>query len=288
MTPRSEYTVQEVGRLAGLNATQVRAYARAGRLGAQVGPGGAWRFRFQDLVLLRSLKRLEASRVPHRKIVRALGRLRQQVPDGRPLSEVKIAVVGDQIVALSDGAVWSPDSGQARFDFSAGSPPARLVRRSAAFEAAQPDDPDMGADEWFEVGEELEWLAPEEAREAFRRALELAPLHARAHVRLARLLRDVGELRAAEMHCRVAVEEEPTDPHAFSQLGLSLEAQGRSAHASDALRMAVRLGSRMAESYEALARISEATGAFDEAQRWREVHRRLRLPAEPPQEDDPA
>lgn len=288
MTPRSEYTVQEVGRLAGLTAAQVRAYARAGRLGEQAGPRGAWRFRFQDLVLLRTLKRLAASSVPHRRIVRALGRLRKQLPDERPLSEVKISLVGDQIVALSGGSAWSPDSGQTRFDFSGAVPQAQAIRRSVAFEPSDPGEPDLGAVEWFEVGEELEWLAPEEAREAFRRTLELEPLHTQAHVRLARLLRELGELRAAEMHCRVALEEEPTDPYAFAQLGLALEDQGRRAEASDALRMAVRLGSRVPESYEALARIYEASGDSGEAERWREARRRLRPPVSPLPDDDGA
>jgi len=280
MSPRRGYSVREVGKLVGLPDARIRDFARACGLGTRTGPGRAWRFGFQDLVLMRAAKGLATAAVPHRRILRVLGRLRMQVPEGKPLSTVHIGVVGSQIVARSAGSVWSPDSGQARFDFgpAAGRERPRL-RESTAFLGVPSDTPQMGAADWFEIGEELFSLAPEEAREAFRRTLELSPLHALAHARLARLLRDVGELHAAEQHCRVAVEEDPKGWQAFLELGLTLDACGRAAEAGDALRRAIRLGCHDHAAYDALIRISEEAGDGPELARWGAAKRRLPQPA---------
>src|SRR5262245_10937714 len=49
------------------------------------------------------------------------------------------------------------------------------------------------AEEWYDLGCELEATEPERAREAYQRALELDPLMAEAHVNLGRQLHVVGE-----------------------------------------------------------------------------------------------
>ncbi len=62
-------------------------------------------------------------------------------------------------------------------------------RARAARAAAEPLD----ADEWYDLGFDLEAVDLEEARDAYRRALELAPDHADAHVNLGRLLQEGGD-----------------------------------------------------------------------------------------------
>ena len=52
-----------------------------------------------------------------RRVRKALRRLRQQLPEGRPLAGVRIAMEGSRIVVADGSRRWQPDSGQILFDF---------------------------------------------------------------------------------------------------------------------------------------------------------------------------
>src|SRR2546428_9785476 len=115
------YTSQDVARLLGLTVPQVQAFARDGFL-TPPRPGRGVRrklqFSFQDLVILRTAKALVAARIPMRRIRPALKKLRQQLPRGRSLADLRIAAEGDRI-AVSDGTTPSnPASGQTHPDFA--------------------------------------------------------------------------------------------------------------------------------------------------------------------------
>src|SRR3989475_677999 len=86
------YTTEEVARLLGLSPAQIRSYTRAAFLSPARAAGGRGelRFSFQDLVLLRAAKGLMAARIPAAKIRSSLRRLKQQLPRGRALSELRI------------------------------------------------------------------------------------------------------------------------------------------------------------------------------------------------------
>ena len=111
------FTVQDVARMLDLSAAQVRSLARAGFLEPGRGRRGEYRFSFQDLVLLRTAKELRASRVPPRRLRKALARLKQQLPRGRPLSAVQIRAQGDRVFVREGDKLWDPESGQRAFDF---------------------------------------------------------------------------------------------------------------------------------------------------------------------------
>src|SRR5438874_13515318 len=110
------YTTEEVARLLGLAPAQIRSYTRAGFLSPSparaAGGRGELRFSFQDLVLLRAAKGLMAARIPAAKIRGSLRRLKQQLPRGRALSELRITAEGHRVVARDGALAWNPDSGQ--------------------------------------------------------------------------------------------------------------------------------------------------------------------------------
>ncbi len=62
-------------------------------------------------MLLRSAKEL-SQRVPPRRVARALRRLREQLPSGRPLTGLRVTVVGDDVVVREGRAAWEADSGR--------------------------------------------------------------------------------------------------------------------------------------------------------------------------------
>src|SRR3990172_7440858 len=221
------YSVRDVGQLLDLSVSQVRSYARAGLLDASRGPRGEYRFSFQDRVLLRTAKGLVASRIPPGKVRRALRRLREQLPAGRPLSGVQIVAEGDRVLVRAGGRIWNPGSGQSHFNFEVSELAEKVAphTRRGGDRVRKAGGP-VGAEDWYELGFDLEAVAPEEPREACRRALELNPRHVDAHINLGRLLHEAKEVEAAEAHYALALEESPANPTALFNRGVSLEDLG--------------------------------------------------------------
>jgi DNA-binding transcriptional MerR regulator len=183
----TSYSAEQVAGLLGLTLAQLRSYVRAGVIEPERGSHGALRFSFQDLVFLRVVKGLATSRVPPRRVTLALRRLRQQLPDGSPLSGVRLAAEGSQLVVRERDRIWSPESGQYWFDFEAWQPGAEPVplALAGAGEAGEPAvELTATADGWYALGCEIEEGDPAEARAAYQRALEIDPKHADAHVNL--------------------------------------------------------------------------------------------------------
>ncbi|HEY7684568.1 MAG TPA: tetratricopeptide repeat protein [Gemmatimonadales bacterium] len=255
------YTTEEVSRLLGLSPAQIRSYTRAGFLSPARSRRGDLRFTFQDLVLLRAAKGLMAARIPAAKIRGSLRRLKQQLPRGRALSELRITAEGHRIVARDGAVTWHPDSGQLVLDFNVASLAQRaapLARRQAA--AARQVEDELDAEQWFELGLELEVSAPDEARDAYRRALELDPHHADAHVNLGRLLLETGRAGDAEAHYRAVLGDDPGHPTAWFNLGIALEDQRRPQDAIKAYEQAIVADRRLADAYFNLARLYEQAG----------------------------
>ena len=255
------YSTADVARLLGLSAGQVRSLARAGVLSPDRGPRGALRFSFRDLVLLRTAKALAEARLPARRIRRALRRLVDQLPLGRSLSEVRITAEGDRIVVRDEQAAWQPDSGQLLLDFTIAELATRAapVARRLARDARRAEE-DLSANRWFALGMDLEAAAPEDARDAYRRALELEPSHVDARLNLGRLLHMGGRVAEAEAHYRAVLASVGSSPTAAFNLGTALEDQGRTAEAIAAYRDALAADAGFADAHFNLARLYERSG----------------------------
>jgi tetratricopeptide (TPR) repeat protein len=269
------YATKDVAALIGLSAEQVRSYVRAGFLAPQQGPRGEYSFSFQDLVLLRTAKGLLAARVPRRRVRLALQNLREQLPQDRALTGVRISAQGHHVVVRDGGDVWNPESGQAFFDFEL----AELAREAATLPLRRPPEEEAdqppGAADWYERGEELEEDAPEEAMAAYQRALEIQPRLADAHLNLGRLLHERGEAAAAEEHYRQALTARPDDATAVFNLGVALQDLGRLPEAADAYEAALALDRALADAHFNLAGIYEGLGQREAAFRHLRTYRTL-------------
>jgi tetratricopeptide (TPR) repeat protein len=270
------YSTSEVARLLGLSQSQVRGYVRAGFLSPDRGPGGRLVFSFPDLVFLRTARGLMSARVAPRRIRKALRRLREQLPEGRPLTGVRIAMEGSRIVVEDGPRRWQPESGQILFDFGVADlakKVAPIVRR--AFRQAQEEGAEFSADDWFEWGCELEPGSPGEAIAAYRRALSLDPAHPDAHVNLGRLLHEAGDASAAEPHYAAALAARPDDATAAFNLGVSLQDMGRLPEALLAYQRAVRIDPSNADAHFNAAALAERLGRPAEALRHLRTYRKL-------------
>jgi tetratricopeptide (TPR) repeat protein len=273
------YSTSEVAKILGLSPGQVRGFVRAGFLSPERGERGRMRFSFPDLVVLRTARGLMSARVPPRRIRRALERLREQLPEDRPLNAVRIGMEGTRIVVEDGPRRWQPESGQTVFDFDAADlarEAAPLTRRSFEEARSRSEAGDsLAADDWFEWGCELETSSPAEARAAYERALELQPDHASAHVNLGRILHEAGDPRAAEPHYLAALEVRPEDATAAYNLGVALEDTGKLPEALLAYQRAVRLEPENADAHFNAASLAERLGRNAEAVRHLGAYRKL-------------
>ncbi|HEU5171196.1 MAG TPA: tetratricopeptide repeat protein [Gemmatimonadales bacterium] len=270
------YSTHDVASLLSLTPTQVRAQVRAGILSPDRGPRGALRFSFQDLVLLRTARALADAKVPARRIRRALRQLVRQLPRGRSLSELRITAEGERVVVRDDAATWQPESGQMVLDFAVADLATRVapVARRLARDARRAEE-QRTADQWYGLGLDLEAAAPDDARDAYRRALELDPAHTDARVNLGRLLQEGGRPAEAVAHYQAALATTPGHPTAAFNLGTALEELGRTADAIDAYRRAVAADADFADAHFNLARLYERTGRRAQAIRHFRAYREL-------------
>ena len=274
------YNSRDVARLLGLTVAQVRGFARDGFLtpapSAGRGRRGGLQFSFQDLVILRTAKALVAARIPTRRIRRALKKLRLELPRGRSLAELRITAEGDRIMVSDGETAWNPESDQTHLDFAVSDLATRaapIARRTA--QAARAAEGDLDADDWYELGLELEAVEPAEARDAYRRALELDAHHADAHVNLGRLLHEEGLVQEAERHYRLALRENPEHATAAFNLGIALEDLDRPGDAVEAYRAALAVDPRLADAHYNVARLYENGGKKAAALRHLSIYRRL-------------
>lgn len=254
------YSTRDVAKLLGLSEAQVRSQAR-GYLAPDRGPRNSYRFSFQDLVLLRTAKALGEARIDPRRIRRALRTLIRQLPAGRSLSGVRISSEGDRVVVRDDGSAWNPESGQLQLDFHVAELAAQAgpVARRLAQRARRSDEP-LTADQWYDLGVDLENATPEDAQDAYARAIALEPRHAGARVNLGRLLQEAGRAAEAVMEYRAALESRPRQPIAAFNLGTALEDLGRRAEAIEAYRKALDADADFADAHFNLSRLYEQTG----------------------------
>ena len=244
-----------------LSVAQVRGYARAGLIDPRRGLRGEYRFSFQDLVLLRKAKELLSVKIPRRRVVAALTRMKGLLPVDSPPSGMQVRVSGEQIIAQHSTSVWNLETGQSIFDFKTADPTQNITR----YKSRQPVDSDLpdeelDADDWFELGEDLERVAPEHARDAYRHCLELNPDHCHAHIRLGHLLQRANYPAQAEPHFRNALSKEPRNELALFHLALCLEDLDRPAEAMEHYQAAISVNSGCAEAHYNLAGLLEQTG----------------------------
>ena len=286
------FSLSETARILEVPAARLRALARAGFLAPQRGPIGPLSFGFQDLLLLRTTRGLVEAGVPMRRIRRMWASLREQLA-AEPLTSITVHADGDEIVATDGSGSWRPDSGQVLLNFEtselverAADLPASGRRRNATRadlavvadapgDAAPAAERRLSAEEWYEIGCELETSAPDRARDAYEHALALDPLMADAHVNLGRVLHVAGERGRAEPHYRQAVKLDPDDPTPHFNLGVLFEEVGRKEEAELAYRQAIVRDPDFADAHCNLGLLLESLGRRQEALRHLMTARQL-------------
>lgn len=278
------YSAREVTNVLGLSAGRLRSYVRSGFVKPARGENGELRFTFQDMVVLRRAEGLVSETVPAHRVRRALRRLQQRVGAPVSLSSVSLRPEGKDWVVEEADARWRLDDGQVLLDFDRPRAPAArhgadiaplALARNQAGRAPTPVPGNLTAQELYERGCALEEKTPDDAREAYRRAIELDPDHADAHVNLGRLLHEAGHPEAAQIHYRLALSARPQDSTAAFNLGVALEDLLRREEAIGAYERAIQIDPVNADAHYNLARLLEQSGKPETAIRHLLIYRQL-------------
>ena len=215
-----DYSTREVSELIGLKPHQVRHYVRRDLLHPGRGDRGEFRFSFQDVVLLRTAKGLLDANITPRRAYKVLVQLKSQMSEVRSLSSLRISTDGDAVVVQDENQSWDAESGQGQLSFALPPPKKRDVATIVGSQLAVAHEANaMTSDEWYNLGLDLEEVDLDKAPDAYRRALELDPNNADAHVNMGRLYQLKGNLRYARRHYQLALKSVPNHQLANYNMG---------------------------------------------------------------------
>jgi tetratricopeptide (TPR) repeat protein len=264
------YGVREVEKLLRLPRSTIRALVDAGFVCPERGPRRAWRFSFQDLIVLRTAQALVAAKVPAKRITRSMRELRRHLPQSMPLSGLAICAVADRVVVKEGTHRWHADSGQYLLGFE-GDPAAGSLSVIEPRKAA----PAACAQDLLDRAIELEESDREAALRAYAEALAADPGLVDAHVNRGWLLHDEGRVEEAERAYRAGLAACGEEPLILYNLGVLLADSGRKPEALEAYEAALRASPAFADCHYNLALLCEELGRPRDAIRHMAQYRRL-------------
>jgi tetratricopeptide (TPR) repeat protein len=271
------YGVSEVERLLGLSRSTIRALIAGGFVSPARGPRRAYRFSFQDLIVLKTARALRLARIPGRRIGRSLRALRAQLPASVPLSGLRISAVGDEVAVHLGERRWHADSGQylLELEVSITRGALRILERGKDSAAAAPDRRAQ-AESWLERGQQLERTDADAAVDAYERALALDPSLAAARINLGLLHHAAGRHEAAEAVYRGGLHRDRSpDPMLLFNLAVLLEDRGQTRAAEERYLEVLRADPDFADAHFNLARLCELAGEPQRALRHLAAYRKL-------------
>lgn len=267
----ARFSLRRVQAMLGLSRTIVAGLIDAGFVAPTRGSRNEWRFTFQDLMLLRTAHALQTAKIPPRKIVRSLARLKATLPRELPLTGLRITAIGADVAVRDRQGQWRSDSGQLLMDFEV-SPAAGSVAifERAPLPSAQPD-----AATWFAQGVALEATDAASAELAYRQALALAPDLAEAYLNLGAMCAEAGRFSDMEALSVQAVLHCPQVALVHFNRGVALDHLERLEDAAASYESSLALDPALADAHYNLGRLREQVGDKRGALRHFSAYRRL-------------
>lgn len=258
----------------GVSRRVVSGLVAAGFVTPSRGPRNEYRFTFQDVVLLRTALQLRAARIPPRKIILALSRLRKALPDELPLTGIRVSAVGNDVAVKTGPSQWDAITGQLLLDFEVAQVKGDVVFLDRT--PAQKDAPHQ-AEEWYELGDQLRASDVNGAEEAYKKAIQLSPkpFYA-AYVDLGALLCErEGRCEDALRVFDEALLHFPEDAVLHFNRAIALEEVGRFDDAERSYKRCLQLDPTYADAHHNLAILLETRGDRQGLVRHLSAYRRL-------------
>jgi tetratricopeptide (TPR) repeat protein len=269
----STYTIRGIQEMLGLSRGVVAGLIAAGFVTPSRGRRNEYRFTFRDVVVLRTAVDLQAAKIPPRRILAALRKLRATLPAELPLSGLRISAVGNDVTVREGRSQWHAESGQMVMDFEVQPSSGNVSFLQRAPARAAPPPPD--AEAWFRRAEALEASDRRAAESAYRRVLEIDPAHAEAYLNLGALLCESGRPDEALGLYDEALRAKPHEPLLHYNRAIALEDTGNAAAALASYHAALRLAPDLADAHYNAARLHQQLGDAKQALRHFNAYRRL-------------
>ena len=206
---------------------------------------------FSQLLALRTLIKLRASRVPPLQIRRALSALAEKLQHVvNPLTELKLYADGKKIRVEIDGQAMEAVSGQLLLDFDQVELK-RMLEFPVPNKASTDRTQRLEAERWFQRGLELEQTgAPvDHVIEAYQKAIELDPQSAGALVNLGTIQFNARNLPEAEKYYTRALEVDPEYALAHFNVANLYDERGDRARALEHYLAALRISPHYADAH---------------------------------------
>ncbi len=249
----TRYSRQDVLRILHLRARQLSAWERAGLIPLSE------EYSFEDLVQLRALRSLRATRITASSIRASVEAMQKASGMRNPLVEASAVGQGSKLAFRHAGALVEPVTQQLIFDFasrdSAQNGPMRIAAPAWAKQKVDVQQMFFRA-----VRLEEDRATLPEAIEVYREILELMPDHAAASINLGTIHYNLREYALAEKLYRRATEADPDYALAFFDLGNVLDEMGRLNEAVAAYQRAIVLVPQYGDAHYNLALAYERQG----------------------------
>lgn len=267
---KQEFRREEALRYLGITQRTLRGWERLGL----VDP--AQEYTFEQVVAMRALVRLHEAKLPARKIQAALKAVRRTLSEiENPLTELRLYSEGARIRVQVGPHHMEPESGQLLLNFDQ----AELERMVAMPKASGPQEDQRrsarrkhDAEAHFLRGVELEQTGArsEEAIAAYKRAIELDPDMAPAHVNLGTIYFTAQDWSKASSCYKRAIELNPEYALAHFNLANLYDELGEQESAATHYQSALKLDPNYADAHYNLALLYQSSGHVLKAVRhWR-------------------
>jgi len=264
---KQSYLRAEARRLLKITERQLKSWEQQKLLPA------AETYGFKELLALKTLVNLRASRVASPQIKRALTALRAKLRDIHdPLTQLKIYADGKRIRVEIDGRAMEAESGQLLLNFGAVE-----LKRLLEFRKPEPVNADQvkraEAEHWFQRGLELEQTgAPlPEVIEAYQKAVELDPTSAGALVNLGTIQFNARNWKEAERFYLEALKADPQYALAHFDLANLYDERGDRVRAQEHYQAALEISPTYADAHYNLALLFQGANQMMNAVRhWTE------------------
>jgi tetratricopeptide (TPR) repeat protein len=249
------YTLGDAARICGISRRRLRYWERTALLeSSSLESDEQTAFDFRGLVSVRSIVGLLQDGVPLQRIRTHMSEVRACMPELDALPALHVWGVRRHVVVRHDGQ-WMETSGQLLLDFA--------LPEGGGVERLEDHEPESRtrrmAESWFERGCELdtERATYEEAAEAYRQAIEIAPDFADAHCNLGSVYFNQDAREKAKACFRQAIELDPGHVEANLNLGAIREEDGADESALRHYRSALETDPLYADVHVSLALVYE-------------------------------
>ncbi len=256
------FNPEQAAKILEIRLGRLRYWDRIGLVKPSLRSGGRVLYDFQDLICLRTAKKIIEKGVAATHLTRSLRSLNQRFPDGRlQLSSLRVFALGDRVIAGRGHRLVDSLSGQYLLDLDWNRVRGEVRERVDSFAATR------GADEWYQEGIRYhsDPSTHEHAMHAFRQVVKLNPGHREALAHLGALYYKRRSFGEAERCFERALEIEPGDSSALFHLGLVFEESRKFKKALSCYVQALESEPGLPEAHYQLAGVAETLGDIQEA-----------------------